>query len=136
MKIRRKFRKLPLYIECAQVVVFFLYSFDMCLTRAFISCFSSRTHSFADDFYVSQNIRLFVRFRTLQSNTYNLITCSPNKSYCFNEKQFVEMSYLNWSSQLSAFAFMLQTLQTLITQMRCALLFSQRENNIYGCVYV
>lgn len=86
-------------------------------TRAFIFATSSV-------YTVSQPIFMSARISGCScvseccvNNTCNLITCSPNKSYCFNEKQFVEMSYLNWSSQLSAFAFMLQTI---FETMRCA----------------
>lgn len=52
--------------------------------------------------------RVCLVFEMMWNSTYNSITCSPYERYCFNENQFVGMSYLNWWSVLSAFAFMLQ----------------------------
>lgn len=49
--------------------------------------------------------RLYVRFWILQNNTCSLITFSTNKSYFFNVKQFVEMSYRNWLFATMCFRF-------------------------------
>lgn len=97
--------------------LFSYYSIDMSPTRAFIFATSS-VYTVSQPIFMSARISGYSCVsECFANNTCNLITCSPNKSYCSNGKQFVEMSYLNWSSQVSAFAFMLQTI---FQTMRCA----------------
>lgn len=72
------------------------------------------------------SLSLFLYLNDVEHHISNSITCSPYECYCFNEKQFVGMSYLNWWSTLSAFAFMLHKYE--IDQQKCSLLWEKRIN--------